>query len=396
MRIACVGGGPAGLYFSILMKLWDPANDVVVFERGKEGVARGWGVTMEQRFLGRLAQLDPESAEEVEWRSTRWQDQVAWFGGGRAAVREEGDARAIGRQRFLDIIATRARQLGVEIRYEHAVGDESELSGADLILAADGAGSRLRAGRPEFGAAVTEARNKHIWLGTGLVFDSFNFFFERTEAGWIWAYAFQHEPRASTFIVECGPSTWSGLGFDGCSPTRALGLLEEVFAAHLDGHRLWSQFPDGTDAGWLNFRTVSNKRWHSGKVVLAGDSAHTAHFSAGLGTTRALEDVIALAAQLRRAGYRPGSGPAGLATAFTAYQRQRQAELRSHAARARRGALWFENVPRYAGLAPRQFAALLHARHAPLLQKLPPRLSGRLQDIRQRAGLAGHPRSLAC
>jgi 2-polyprenyl-6-methoxyphenol hydroxylase-like FAD-dependent oxidoreductase len=395
VRIACVGGGPAGLYFSILMKLWDPASDVVVFERGKEGVTHGWGVTMEQEFLARLAQLDPESAEEIEWRSTRWQDQVVCFGGGRSAVREEGDARAIGRQRFVDIIATRARQLGVEIRYEHAVSGESELSGADLILAADGVDSRLRAGRPEFGSTVTEARNKHIWLGTGLVFDSFNFFFERTEAGWIWAYAYQHEPRASTFIVECEPSTWSGLGLDSCSPTRALGLLEEVFAAHLDGHRLWSQFPDGTDASWRNFRTVSNERWHSGKVVLAGDSAHTAHFSAGLGTTLALEDVIALAAQLRRTGYRPGSGPADLATAFTAYQRQRRAELRSHAARARRGALWFENVPRYADLTPRQFAALLHARHAPLLQKLPSRLSGRLLDIRQRAGLAGQPRSLA-
>ncbi len=377
------------------MKLWDPASDVVVFERGKEGATPGWGVTMEQEFLARLAQLDPESAEEIEWRSTRWQDQVVCFGGGRAAVREEGDARAIGRQRFVDIIATRARQLGVEIRYEHAVSGESELSGADLILAADGVDSRLRAGRPEFGSTVTEARNKHIWLGTGLVFDSFNFFFERTEAGWIWAYAYQHEPRASTFIVECEPSTWSGLGFDNCSPTRALGLLEEVFAAHLDGHRLWSQFPDGTDASWRNFRTVSNERWHSGKVVLAGDSAHTAHFSAGLGTTLALEDVIALAAQLRRTGYRPGGGPADLAPAFTAYQRQRRAELRSHAARARRGAAWFENVPRYAGLTPRQFAALLHARHALLLQKLPPRMSGRLQDIRQRAGLAGQPRSLA-
>ena len=393
MRISCVGGGPAGLYFSLLMKLGDPANDVTVYERGKEGVTHGWGVTLDQEFLARLAQLDAESAEEVEWRSIRWQDQVVSFGGGRAVSREHGDARAISRQRFVDIIATRARQLGVVIRYEHEVRDEAELSSADLILAADGVGSRLRDGHPEFGSVVTEGRNKHIWLGTGQPFDSFNFFFEPTEAGWIWAYAYQHEPRASTFIVECEPQTWAGLGFDSCSPTRALGRLEEIFSAHLGGHRLWSQFIDGTDASWRNFRAVSSQRWHHGKVVLAGDSAHTAHFSAGLGTTRALEDVIALAAQLRRAGP-AASDPAGLASALTAYQRQRQAELRSHEARARRSARWFENVPRYADLTPRQFAAALHARRAPL-QQLPPRLFARLHGIRQRLGPADGARSLA-
>ena len=162
--------------------------------------------------------------------------------------------------------------------------------------------SLIRGGRREFGTTVTEGRNKHIWLGTGKLFDSFNFFFEPTEAGWIWAYAYQHEPRASTFIVECDPRTWAGLGFDSCSPTRALGRLEEIFSGHLDGHRLWSQFADGADAPWRNFRTVSNRRWHHGNVVLVGDSAHTAHFSGGLGTTQAIGDAIALAAQLRRVG----------------------------------------------------------------------------------------------
>jgi len=378
------------------MKLWDPANDVIVFERGKEGITHGWGVTMEQKFLATLAELDGESAGEIEWRSVRWYNQVVCFGGGREVGRENGDAHGISRQRFVDILATRARQLGVDIRYEHEVRDKSRLAAADLIVAADGADSQLRAGHPEFGTTLTEGRNKYIWLGTGKVFDSFDFFFEPTEAGWIWAYAYQHEPRASTFIVECEPQTWSGLGFDSCSPTRALGRLEEIFSSHLDGHRLWSQFPDGTDARWLNFRTVSNARWHHGKVVLVGDSAHTAHFSAGLGTTLALEDVIALAAQLRRVGHRPaGGGSADLTAALAAYQRQRQAELRSHVTEARRSALWFENVPRYADLTPRQFATVLHARRAPLLPKLPPRLSFRLHDVRRRLGMGGKLRSFA-
>jgi 2-polyprenyl-6-methoxyphenol hydroxylase-like FAD-dependent oxidoreductase len=378
------------------MKLWDPASDVTVLEQNKEGVTHGWGVTMEQGFLARLAELDAESAAEIEWRSVHWRNQVVSFGGEREVSRENGDAHAVSRQRCMDILATRARQLGVSIRYEHEASGKSGLPAADLIVAADGANSQLRSGRREFGTTVTEGRNKHIWLGTGKLFDSFNFFFEPTEAGWIWAYAYQHEPRASTFIVECEPRTWSGLGFDNCSPTRALGRLEEIFSGHLDGHRLWSQFADGADARWRNFRTVSNRRWHHGNVVLVGDSAHTTHFSGGLGTTLAIGDAIALAAQLRRVGHRAaGDGAAGLTAALTAYQRQRRAELRRHASEAKRSAAWFENVPRYADLTPRQFAAALHARRAALLPRLPPRTCCQLHDVRRRLGMAGEPRSLA-
>jgi 2-polyprenyl-6-methoxyphenol hydroxylase-like FAD-dependent oxidoreductase len=366
------------------MKLWDPTNDVIVFERNKEGVSHGWGVTLEQEFLATLADLDAESAEELEWRSTRWRAEAVRFGGARAVSRENGLAYGLSRQRLVDVLATRARKLGVNIRYEREVGNKSELPGADLIVAADGADSRLREAA-SFGTTVTEGRNKYIWLGTGKVFNEFNFFFELTEAGWIWAHAYQHEPMASTFIVECEPQTWSGLGFDHCPPGRMLGRLEEIFADHLAGRRLWTQFTDGTDACWQGYRTVSNKRWHHGNVVLAGDSAHTAHFSAGLGTTRALEDVIALAGQLRRVDCRQAGGGADqrvLAAALTAYQKQRQSEFRPYAKEARRSAQWFENVPQYTDLTPRQFATVLHDRRARLLPQLPPRLFCVLHDLR--------------
>jgi 2-polyprenyl-6-methoxyphenol hydroxylase-like FAD-dependent oxidoreductase len=365
------------------MKLWNPANEVIVFERNKEGITHGWGVTMERRFLKTLAGLDAETAAEIAVRSVRWHEQAVEIYGKREVNRDNGDAYGVSRQRFVDILAARAEGLGVKIRYEQDISDTSQLPEADLILAADGVNSQLRANRTQFRTRVTEGRNKYIWLGTGKVWDSFNFFFVPTEAGWIWCHAYPHEQMTSTFIVECEERTWAALGFGNASPSRTCDMLEEIFADHLEGRRLWAQFPDGVDVRWLNFRTVSNERWYHGNLVLAGDSAHTAHYTVGLGTTLALQDVIALAGQLRRAG---GSTADGIGAALAAYQDQRQAELQSHSTEAERSALWFENVPRYAGLSPRQFAAVLHARRARLLPKLPPRLFCLLNDLRRRSG----------
>ncbi len=382
VKIVCVGGGPAGLYFSILMKLWNPANEVMVFERDKEGVTHGWGVIMERRFLDRLAELDAESAAEISARAVSWNEQVVEINGRREVNRDYGYVYGVSRQRLVDILAARASGLGVEIRYEQDVSDTSQLPEADLILAADGASSQLRGSRAQFCTRVTDGRNKYIWLGTGKAWDAFNFFFVPTEAGWIYGHAYPHETMTSTFIAECDERTWAALGFDTASPSRTCDMLEQIFADHLDGRRLWTQFPDGMDARWLNFRTVSNERWYHGNLVLAGDSAHTAHFSVGLGTTLALQDVIALAGQLRRAGKLSAMS---ISAALAAYQQQRQAELRPHATEATRSALWFENVPRYAGLSARQFATVLHARRAPLLPKLPPRLFCLLHGVRHRS-----------
>lgn len=364
------------------MKLWNPANKVIVFERDKEGVTRGWGVTLERRFLDRLAELDAESAAEIAARSVGWNQQAVEIHGRREVNGDNGHTCGVSRQRFVDILAARASALGVEIRYEQDIGDTSQLPEADLILAADGASSQLRGRRAQFCTRVADGRNKYIWLGTGKVWDAFNFFFVPTEAGWIWCHLYPHEPMTSTFIAECEERTWAALGFGAASPSRTCDMLEQIFADQLDGRRLWAQFPDGADARWLNFRTVSNERWYHGNLVLAGDSAHTAHFTVGLGTTLALQDVIALAGQLRRSGKLTA---AGISAALAAYQRQRQAALQVHATEAQRSAQWFENVPRYTDLPSRHFATVLHARRAPLLPRLPPRLFCLLHDIRRRS-----------
>jgi 2-polyprenyl-6-methoxyphenol hydroxylase-like FAD-dependent oxidoreductase len=380
VRIACAGGGPAGLYFAVLMKLWQPQSDVTVFERNAAGVTHGWGVTWERNLLDRMARLDPESAAEIERNSIRWRDHVISFRGTRDVNDDDHGTYAISRQRFVNILADRASRLGVDIRYSCEIRDATEVPDADLIVAADGVNSLLRDNRwSGFDTSIKTGRNKYTWLGTSKAFDSFNFFFEPTETGWIWAYAYPHEPTASTFIVECPPATWAALGFDNGPASMALDRLEEIFGRHLDGHRLMSRSPDGSEARWQSFRTVRNERWHHGRVALAGDSAHTAHFSVGLGTRLAIDDVISLAGHLRTAWTY-----AGVEWALAAYQQQRRSELRPHAIQAERSEGWFEHLPRYAALPPGDFVRALNARRAPFLPYLPPHVFCQLSRARER------------
>jgi len=371
VRIACVGGGPAGLYFSLLMKRRDPGGDVTVFERSKANVTYGWGVTYGQTLLEKLYGNDPESAGEIERASLAWRDQVIHFRGERL-VFAGGDAYNINRQRLLDILAARAAGLGVNIQYGHEVPSAAELGQADLIVAADGVNSRIRTESGTFRPDIRLGRNKYIWLGTDKVFESFTFLFVQTDSGWVWAHAYGVDSSSSTFVVECSGQTWAALGFDTMSSQEALAVLERLFRNYLGGHRLVGQVPGGTPAQWLNFRNVSNRCWHDGKIVLAGDSAHTTHFTVGLGTTLAIEDVIVLADSLVRHD--------DTESALRSYETQRQAELERVLSEAGCSGQWFENVDRYAGLKPNQFSVLLHARRSPLVRLLPPLLCYQLHQ----------------
>lgn len=385
MRVACVGGGPAGLYFAMLMKLWAPGNDVTVYERNMPGLAHHGGVVVDRRFLARLARLDLETAQQIGRGAARWQDQVINFRGERYVHRDDVVSYGISRQRLAEVLAARAVQLRADIRYFCDVRDMAELRDADLILAADGAASTLRDSQP-FGTTVTDGRNKFAWLGTSRPFDAFTLIFEQTEAGWIWAYAYQHAPGASTFIVECPPETWSGLGLADGPATVGLDKIAEIFAEHLTGHPLSARLPDSTDARWLTFQSVRNARWYRGRVVLAGDSAHAAHFSAGSGVALAIEDAIALAGQLcgtpcllaTGSGHGHSAALSCLTPALEAYQQQRTAASRQQLAEASRSAALLENLSRYADLAPGEFAQAVRARRAPLLPALPPRVFGLL------------------
>ena len=393
MKIACVGGGPAGLYFALLMKLHDRRHDVTVFERNQAGSTYGWGVVFGDDLRHRLHSADPVSAGQIDQAAFRWVNEVVDIDGERALA--ECDGYSINRRLLLDILAGRARDLGVRIEFDHEV-TPGQLPDADLIVACDGVSSRTRLEAGTFQTGIDVGGNKYIWLGTDKVFESFTFPFVRTDSGWVWAHAYGFDAQSSTFIVECSPQTWSGLGFDTMAPQDGLALLEKLFEHQLDGHRLAGDVRDDVSPRWLNFRTVTNQRWYDGKVVLAGDAAHTAHFTIGSGTKLAIDDAIALAGSLRQHGE--------LEPALAAYQEQRQSGLLQPQSEARLSAEWFESIPRYIDLQPRQFLTLLRARRSPLLPRLSPRLYYRLhqatedvtvlRELRSQVG-TGQPMELA-
>jgi 2-polyprenyl-6-methoxyphenol hydroxylase-like FAD-dependent oxidoreductase len=362
MSVACVGGGPAGLYFAILMKAHGPDHDVRVFERNPPGLTYGWGVVFWDDLLEELEAGDPETASQIRASSFRWNGQLLAVDD-KEPVHVGGHGYGIGRQRLLDILVERARDLGVQVEFEREIESADELLDADLIVASDGVNSPLRdLHRGRYQTDVVVGRNKYIWLGTSRVFDAFTFAFVPTDAGWIWCHAYGFDTSTSTFIAECSPETWTGLGFDRLDESQSIRLLERLFERQLQGEGLQSK----ARPTWLNFRTVTNEKWRTDNVVLMGDAAHTTHFTIGSGTRLALEDAISLATSLQT--------EPSLATALERYETERRRALARTQSEARFSARWFENVSRYIDLEPRQAFALLMERRSPLLPHIPARV----------------------
>ncbi|MGC0318202.1 FAD-dependent monooxygenase [Kitasatospora acidiphila] len=372
MRIACIGGGPASLYFSMLIKRQDPAHEVTVVERNPAGSTYGWGVTYWGSLLDRFERDDPVTAQAVRASSVRWSDGVAHVRGERV-VHHGDEGFSIGRHRLLDILTQRAEDLGVRVRFEQEIEAVSQLPDADLIVAGDGVNSRLREHySAEFGTDVSVGRNKYIWLGTRKVFDSFTFAFVETGHGWIWFYAYGFSSDLSTCIVECSPETWAGLGLDVLGQEDGLALLAGLFADPLDGNPLIGRPGGDGPAQWLNFRTLTNRSWYHGNIALIGDAAHTTHYSIGAGTKLALEDAVGLAGALARHH--------DLQAALEAYERERKFAVLPFQSAARYSAQWYESIPRYMQLKPEQLFALLGQRHSPLLPHLPPQAYYRINQ----------------
>lgn len=357
MRIACLGGGPAGLYLAISMKLRDPGHAVEVFERNRADDTFGWGVVFSDQTVENLLANDPVSGETIAREFAHWDDINVHIHG--ACTRSSGHGFiGIGRKRLLEILQARARELGVVLHFEHeASPDLDDWRGYDLVIAADGANSRIRDRYAEhFGVDIDVRRNRFFWFGTHKVFDAFTFAFEHLPEGWVWAHAYRYDDDLSTFIVEMAPETWAALGLDAMEQDEAIALCERVFAKYLDGHSLMSNAKHlpGPKA-WLQFPRVICERWHHRNLILLGDAAHTAHFSVGSGTKLALEDAIKLAEVLNRPGL-------ALDDALEEYHAERHLEVLKLQNSARNSTEWFETLDRYLHFEPLQFAYSLLTR----------------------------------
>jgi len=325
MNIVCIGGGPSGLYFALLMKKQNPAHEITVIERNKPYDTFGWGVVFSDQTLGNLQAADPPTAAEILGAFNHWDDIEVNIRGHR--VRSSGHGFCgIGRKRLLNILQQRCEQLGVKLVFETDVQDDTQFPDADLIIASDGLNSRIRGKYAATYAPDIDLRKcRFVWLGTHKRFDAFTFAFEETAHGWFQAHAYQFDGDTSTFIVEAPEEVWLKAGLDKMEKEESIAFCEKLFARYLDGHKLMSNAAHlRGSAQWIRFPRVVCRTWvhHNGTapVVLMGDAAHTAHFSIGSGTKLALEDSIELARCI-------GKSPGDLAQALADYEAVRSIEV---------------------------------------------------------------------
>ena len=403
MNILCIGGGPAGLYFALLMKKQRPDATITVLERNQPYDTFGWGVVFSDQTLGNLEQADAKTAAQILAAFNHWDDIDVHFKGQLVSSGGHGFC-GIGRQRLLNILQHRCEELGVQLVFNQDVEDEQALVlqyQPDLIIAADGLNSRLRSKYAAvFQPDIDTRRCRFVWLGTKQRFPAFTFAFEETEFGWFQAHAYQYDGETSTFIVETPEEVWLRAGLDQMSQEQAIQFCEKLFARYLNGHALMSNARHlRGSANWIKFPRILCQRWvhhlqvaeKSVPLVLMGDAAHTAHFSIGSGTKLALEDAIELAQSFA------AQGDADLESVLTQYESKRSVEVLKIQSAARNSMEWFESVSRYSQLQAPQFAYSMLTRsqrlsHENLRLRDPAYIAGLEQDLAQQAfAAAGLP-----
>ncbi len=364
MNIVCIGGGPAGLYFGLLMKKQNPAHQITVIERNRPYDTFGWGVVFSDQTLGNLALADEPSARAIQAAFNHWDNIDTYFKGEKISSGGHGFC-GIGRKHLLNILQQRCEELGVALVFETDVEDDQALAAryqADLVIASDGLNSRIRNRYADSYQPQIDARRcRFVWLGTRKKFDAFTFAFKQTEHGWFQAHIYQYDADTSTFIVETPESVWRAAGLEQMTAEQSIAFCEQLFAEVLEGHSLMSNAAHlRGSAMWITFPRIVCQRWvhwqaletaqdsRQVPVVLMGDAAHTAHYSIGSGTKLALEDAIELA--------RCFATGADSAAALESYQRVRAVEVIKLQSAARNSMEWFENVERYTALDAPQFA----------------------------------------
>ncbi|MFN2444866.1 MAG: bifunctional salicylyl-CoA 5-hydroxylase/oxidoreductase [Vicinamibacterales bacterium] len=374
LRIVCVGAGPAGLYFALLMKRADPAHDIRVVERNRADDTFGFGVVFSDATMAAVAEADAEAYQAIADELVHWDDIAVHYRGEIVTSTGHGFS-GISRHSLLRVLQAQARRAGVVLEFERDIDSLAPFEDVDLIVAADGVNSTVRRLLAEHLTADVDQRpNRFIWLGTTKPFQAFTFYFRETDHGLWRVHAYQYGPARSTFIVECRDETWCAAGLDGATEAESARFVEQLFRDELQGHPLITN-----RSVWRQFPTLRITPWSIGNVVLLGDAAHTAHFSVGSGTRMAMED----AARLRDAlvgtlggrvadgdssPCRPESSKDGeirrgrITSALTAYETSRRPQVESLQRAAQASLQWFEDTERYMQLDPVQFTFTLLTR----------------------------------
>lgn len=343
LRVACIGGGPGGLFFSTLFKQTVPDAEVVLFERNQATDAFGFGVVFSDATLNRINDADPVVRDGLRDYGTHWDDIEVWLKGEQKSFAGNGMA-AIYRKTLLQLMQERAAEAGVDMRFGQYVPDLSQLKDFDLIVGADGANSATREQLGEsLGHTAETASAKFIWFGTSHLFKGMTFIHRKSEFGNFAVHGYPISEDLSTFIVETDEETWRKAGLDefdvsqppGPSDLKTQRFLEKLFAEDINGEPLVAN-----SSRWANFRTRRTRTWHKGNVVLLGDAVHTAHFSVGSGTKMAMEDAITLVREI-------AAHQDDLELAFTNYEAERQPQVAKIQNQARGGLSWWEHFGRY-------------------------------------------------
>ncbi len=350
MKISIIGGGPAGLYFAILMKRADPAHEITVYERNGPDDTFGWGVVFSGKTLAHLKAADQVSHQRITAAFAAWDNVDVVHRDQKITVRGNSFS-GIGRLQLLKILQDRSAQLGVNLKFQAEVSDVDQLSAeSDLLIAADGVNSTVREKyKQHFQPTLNVRSNKYIWYGTNRLFHGLTLTFREREGGVFAAHSYKFNESTSTFIVECDEQTWTNAGFQKMTDEETRGLLEDVFANDLSGQPLLSN-----NSRWINFLNVKNDHWSHRHVVLLGDALHTAHFSIGSGTKLALEDAIALRLCFDR--------QKDVRTALAEFERVRKPIIEEYQAAALESCVWFENARQYLNLSPLELAHAIMTR----------------------------------